>query len=901
LISGSEKGIKTFILFLLLMCAVLLPGQSVKNPIVEDIAIWLNGKPLPPRINPYEALLDLKWGEPFSFKKVRSSMENLYKTGSFDDIRVSMEERPENRRLLIFDLFTRFTVHTIKVKEEPAIDDGSCISAIYSLRKNTYFEEENLPAARQEIRSFLESRGYFNSRIDYTLEKNREEARVDVLFRVKAGPRAIIDQVIWRVSVPEMQEKLTPLLDAGEEYRPDKLQYNLEKIKKRLKKEQYYYPEINFKPLFRDKERTHLDLEVIIEPGYRYIFAFQGMEKRLGLISSLWEQKRFEKWAEKESQARLLFFLRQNGYIDAQVDSRIEIKGNSKYITFSVNKNARRKLGKIDFSGNRAIVDQRLSSVIQTDDQMFAKLFWLRVNSLIIDLGVLRQYYHFSGFPLAQVAMNLLPRGKRVDVEFIINEGQKYTVESILFAGHQFLNAQQLHGIMRTRENGPFVQEVLNRDLENIENLYSSHGFDQPKIKSDVSAGAQKSILITIEEGQSYRMGKLIILGASSGQRKLLGKLFPLEANVPFNPDSVEAFRTEIENSAVFSEIKISPMKKETGTVDVLVKVTPDRGKYYGLGIGWEDRKGARATVEYQGKNIFNTISSLSAMLQIGLNERRGLISYDTPYLLKNKINSSFKIWADNEVYPSYQLNRYGLGESIIRGLSPDSYMLASLSWYRTELTDLKISARGVDRLGVPFDTTALNLSYVRERRNDPFNPSKGDFFSSDIKIGFPLFEKDYSFIRFLWSYQNNYRFLRYGTLMFSVRNGFASGDMSITERFFAGGVHTFRGTGNDRLSPIDSLTNEPRGGNAMILFNLEASFPLVLVPVKDLYYSIFFDTGNVFEKVTDFDLSKLERAIGFSLKFKTQMGPLRLDFGWNLKKRPGGSFEWNFGIGNVF
>lgn len=288
-------------------------------------------------------------------------------------------------------------------------------------------------------------------------------------------------------------------------------------------------------------------------------------------------------------------------------------------------------------------------------------------------------------------------------------------------------------------------------------------------------------------------------------------------------------------------------------------------------------------------------------MLQIGLNERRGLISYDTPYLLKNKINSSFKIWADSEIYPSYQLNRYGLGESIIRGLSPDSYMLASLSWYRTELTDLKISERGVDRVGVPFDTTAINLSYVRERRNDPFDPTRGDFFSSDIKIGLPLFEKDYSFIRFLWSYQNNYPFLGYGILTFSLRNGFASGDMSVTERFFAGGIHTFRGTSNDRLSPIDSVTNEPRGGNAMILFNLEATFPLVLVPVKDLYYSIFFDTGNVFEKVTDFDLSRLERAIGFSLKFKTQMGPLRLDFGWNLKKRPGGSFQWNFGIGNVF
>jgi outer membrane protein insertion porin family len=206
-----------------------------------------------------------------------------------------------------------------------------------------------------------------------------------------------------------------------------------------------------------------------------------------------------------------------------------------------------------------------------------------------------------------------------------------------------------------------------------------------------------------------------------------------------------------------------------------------------------------------------------------------------------------------------------------------------------------------VDRMNVPFDTTAFNFSYVLENRDDPFNPTTGHYFSSDIKVGFPLFEKSYSFIKFLWSYQKNLKFLKYGTLSLSVRNGFASGDMSITERFFAGGVHTFRGTKNDYLSPVDIITGKPKGGNALVLFNCEATFPFLIIPLNDFYYSVFYDVGNVFEKVNDFDMSRLERAIGFSLKIKTQMGPIRVDFGWNLNKRPEGNFEWNIGIGNVF
>ena len=71
-----------------------------------------------------------------------------------------------------------------------------------------------------------------------------------------------------------------------------------------------------------------------------------------------------------------------------------------------------------------------------------------------------------------------------------------------------------------------------------------------------------------------------------------------------------------------------------------------------------------RGTLEYQEKNLFNSISSVAATLQLGLNERRGILSIDTPYFFSNKIPSSFKIWEENEAYPSYQFNRWGLGVS---------------------------------------------------------------------------------------------------------------------------------------------------------------------------------------------------------------------------------------------
>lgn len=900
----KSRYIRTKIITLLfiLLTAGLTYGMEVEKQQINEIYFSFNNKPNLKEARKYKLLLNFKKGDLFSYKNIRKSMENLYRTGSIGNIEVKIERTPGSLLNIYFDISDKYTINSILLSKNPLIKKSTLVNSLSSFRIGSYYEPGEKKKIREEIKSFLESRGYLNSKIDYVISKNEKQATVDLILFIKPGKRTRINKVAFVVS----HRKFLPYIRGffrEEIYLPYKFAEKIESIKNIFKKQKYYFPEVEIKPVFFDVAKALVDLEVNVKPGFKYVFIFKGMKKKIDLISSIWEKKRFEKWAEQESRARILYFLKNQGYLDAKIESNIEVKGTEKHLTFRVEKNRRYRLGKISFSGNKSIPGKKLAQAITTDDKVFDILFRLRASSLYIDLGVLEQFYHFHGFPQAEITMQMNLERKKAKIDFVIEEGEKFTVESILFTGNKFFDREKLLSFFKTKENGPFVQQVLIRDIETLTGQYHSYGYDEVEIIPEISPGVEKSILVNIKEGKPYKMGDLVIIGASDAQENLLEKLFPLKKESPFDRDKIEQFKEEIENSAIFNEVKIDHIKKGPGSIAVLVKVIPDKSRYHGFGVGWEDRKGLRGTIEYQGKNIFNSTSSFSTMLQLGFRERRGLISYDTPYFFKNKINSSFKLWADSEVYPSYEFNRYGLGESLVRKMSANSYILASLSWYRTELTELKTTEHGVDKLDVPFDTTAFNFSYVRERRDDPFNPTTGDYFSSDIKVGFPLFEKSYSFIKFLWSYQKNFRFLKFGTFAFSVRNGFASGDMSITERFFAGGVHTFRGTKNDYLSPVDEFTGKPRGGNALILFNLEATFPFLIIPLDDFYYSIFYDVGNVFEKVNDFDMDRLERAIGFSLKIKTQMGPIRVDFGWNLHKPEGEkrNFEWNIGIGNVF
>jgi outer membrane protein insertion porin family len=919
--SGNGAKIKQTVLALLLVGGYLClsvslfpypasPG-SLEEYTIDNIYFRFPHRVEEARVSSYTPLLHLKSGAAFNYQMIRKSMDNLYKIGSFDNIEVTVGKNPDNKIDIYFIITPKYLVQAVKtvikntaadIDQPPGFKKKELQNAIFSLRKDTYFESEKLNLAVKEIKTFLHSRGYFNPEVTYKLQKNKRYFTVTVKLSINIHGQAEINDIRLTGSPPGLGARLRRYFSSDtipHTYAPHQFKEKIEKAKKILKQQGYLFPEITVKEEFLGSSPVgvKVNLAVRVEPGYRYVFKFKGMKKKIDLIASVWEKKVFEKWAEKESKARILYYLKNKGYLDANVQSNITEKPGVKTITFMVDRGKKYALGKIYFQGNVSVPEKELYRIIQTDDLLFEKFFHLRLNPLLVDQEVLRIYYYFQGFPSAQVFPRLDFRGRKADIHFIIAEGKKFTVESILFEGNHSFSSRELQALMRTRANGPFAQQKLNEDLEKIKSFYLSSGFDNAAVTADVSPGTEKAILIHIKEGTAYRMGDLVIIGASPAQRRLIETLFPLEPNSPFDRTRIEAFQNEIESSAIFTEFKIARIEKESRVLNVLVNVRPDSGKYYGFGIGWEERKDFHVTVEYQKRNILSSYSTISLMFQYGINEKRGLLSYDTPFFFRKRLNSSFKIWADTEIYPSYEFNRYGAGETLIKKLSPDTYLTASLSWYRTELTKLEIKPHGVDQLRDPFDTTALTFSYVREKRDDSFNPTQGSFFSSNLKLGIPIFE-NYSFIKLSWRYQHNFKILKNGTFAASLRNGLAYGDLSITERFFAGGFNTFRGTGRDRLGPLDPETGKPMGGSGLVLMNFETTFPIIILPVSDLYYCLFTDVGNVFEKPGDFSFKYLETAVGFSLKYKTRMGPLRFDVAWDLKT---GKPQFHIGIGNVF
>ena len=128
--------------------------------------------------------------------------------------------------------------------------------------------------------------------------------------------------------------------------------------------------------------------------------------------------------------------------------------------------------------------------------------------------------------------------------------------------------------------------------------------------------------------------------------------------------------------------------------------------------------------------------------------------------------------------------------------------------------------------------------------------------------------------------------------------------DLPASERFFTGGDTTIRGFALDSVGVPATITPKgfPIGGDAAIILNAELRTP-VYGPVGAV---LFADGGNVFVRASDLSLTNLRGSLGFGVRYRSPIGPIRIDLGFKLDRRVIGTaleprYAIHFSIGQAF
>jgi outer membrane translocation and assembly module TamA len=313
-----------------------------------------------------------------------------------------------------------------------------------------------------------------------------------------------------------------------------------------------------------------------------------------------------------------------------------------------------------------------------------------------------------------------------------------------------------------------------------------------------------------------------------------------------------------------------------------------------------------------------------------GFSEYRIVGTYREPRALRSYGDLVATAAVEQGVRTGFNFARKGFNAELSHRLTPTIRGTARYSLATTRIFDRQGLEDPRDELTVDrvFPQVRLSTFYAslsRDTRDDVLEPQKGTLLAADGTLAPRAVGSEVGFTKtflqgFVYKNLGKPHLVLAGGARLGLANAFRQlvqttdengnpvtaevRDLPASERFFAGGDTTIRGFSLDSVGVPATITAQgfPQGGDAEIILNLELRAP-VHGPVGVV---LFADGGNVFSRASDVSLAELRGSLGFGLRYRSPLGPIRLDIGFKLDRRTIGTtleprYALHFSIGQAF
>ncbi len=901
-----------------LLCAAAFPvlasgdqDSGSRGAVVEKIVVQMDGQAGEQNI---EELISIKQGEAYSLKKVDQSIKQIFRTGQFEDVRV--EKSGDARVQLTFILIHRLMTRSVNFIGGDELPRGKMKQGVEAVRQGSYFAEDKIAQAAEELRGILRDDGFFDAAVETAVTRDVAASAADVSFKIGSWKRLGIARIAFEGNtiVPEGELIHRMKTGPGSPYIPSSFREDLRRLKE-------FYAALGYQRAAVETIREDVDagngsvgLTVRIDPGEKISFVTTGAVLPKNLLEPIWEEQIFEEWGLAEGEARILSYLRKEGFVFASLKSRIERRENEILVIYDINPGTKFRVDRVEFEGLASFPPSRIREEVGLSEKV--PFFALVDGERLFEIpGEIELFYETNGFPGSRVTLNLKSRIKAATAVFFIEEGPRQKIDGIAVQGVTMFPPEAVPAVMISAEGGPFYEPNLRKDADRIETFYLDQGVrgTRAKVEARESSPNSFALSVTVEEGSRIRIGDVVIAGNRVTRKKTILREILVRGGDPASRRLLLESKRRLESLGIFADVKVDEVATAADVANVVFTVREGSRNYASLGVGletrneprslalWENNIRLRGTAEFIRSNVFGTAAQVSLVSQFSLIEKRAVLSWEQPYFLGIPMQTYLNAFLEGEDRTSFGFDRRGVSINTVKPFPNGFLLLATISLSRTRLTFLDIMESEVDRQLLPYSTAMVSGSFMWDRRNDTFNPEKGFFMSVVGEWAYPVFGTESDYLKTFFKFQYYYPIRPRVNFNTTFRLGLGRGKIPVPERFFAGGSNSFRGETIDRLGPKDPVSNQPVGGKAMFLVNLELKFPL-FQSLQNLSGAVFYDLGQVYSNRSDFSLFAFRGALGFGLRYRTPLGPVRIDLGWKAddpeKKRKPLVF---ITIGNIF
>jgi outer membrane protein insertion porin family len=726
--------------------------------------------------------------------------------------------------------------YTLEVDSGPLVQifvEGFRLSKS-TIRRSIPVYEENaldddlLNEGRRNLLTYMESRGYFDASVDLKKESDPQQNLVRVIYQIDPGER----------------HKVVKVEITGNKY-------------------------------FRDEQlRTGMQVQPknLLLPHGRYSAALLRSDVR-----------------DIENKYRA------NGFAQIKVESHAEDDYHAKNriaVFIHINEDPQTVVGSLQITGNVTENEASFPPLNTQPGQPFSDV------NVAQDRDILLNYYFNNGFPNATFEATARPDGEnRMDVVFHIHEGDRTYVDQVLVSGREFTKPYIVNRELQIKPEDPLSQSSI---LDTQQRLYNLGIFSQvdTAVQNPEGVEPNKNVLVQLREAKRYTFN--------------YGGGFEFQTGQPVNGTNQPLGSTGVSPLVSFDVSRLNFLGRDH-TITFVSR------------IGGLQQRGL---ISYEAPQLFSSrdwkltftaffdhtveVTTFTSQRLEGVTQAEQIIS--------RKADGSSSAVMD-----------YRFNYRLVKAILTENFSLEQVP-----LLSLPV------RLGEPGFSYIRNhrdndLETTRGSYNTVDAGVASSYFGSQADFSHILLQNA-TYHPFGKKRGSTKEIVFARSTRVGLENPFANTVLSgpgftppsnltqipLPERFFMGGGNSHRGFGLNQAGPRDPQSGFPLGGAALFLNNFELRFPPPTLPfVQDnMSFAVFHDMGNVFTTGNDMlhsllrwhqgaqscsqalntplqlgDTAKkvppagaalcnynyISHAIGIGVRYKTPVGPVRFDFGYNL------------------
>lgn len=608
------------------------------------------------------------------------------------------------------------------------------------------------------------------------------------------------------------------------------------------------------------------------------------------------------------------------------------------------------QIANVAIIGNRAVSDKTLLRGLATHDPRgLIRKRYARYDPVEVDNDKKRieGYYKRRGYFSARVVdVAVDRRGKRVTVSFKVDEGRPSRIAGVRLEGlPPGLTAdpkiEELEG--RFPRGSIYRQSTYVDAKSDLRRILASHGYAWATVKGVVEVDrdrAEASIHLDANPGPRVRYGKTQIIGLEEIPKSAVENRLTWKPGDVYDPTDFDRARNLLYEIGFFRGVRISLQRKGGATaaevrapVTIELSETDNRELRLGAGFALDNAVyEVRGRAGYTMQHFLDPLARLQVDLKPAYTVVRGetgnrgfagegsvaLSRYD---LFFPRIRGQARVSVSQIELETYTSRgpegQISLGRSLL-----DSSLGASLGWQIERLTFPRINpaidpatAAEIDLVD-PYRLAYFDQRIGVDRRDNALDAHRGWYASLYLEEAGRWAASEFSYVKATADVRSYVPILTRLVAAGRVQAGDAlSGNLPITQRYFAGGASSQRGFGTRQLAPVTSSVDPETGdvhttqigGNTLLVTSVELRYDVTKLWSRWLGVVVFLDGGDVTLTESDLDLGNLNWATGLGLRYNTPAGPIRADVGYRLNRtgpgnpEPGQHWAFHLSLGEAF